>query len=114
MSLPIEEFGRLIVARRGSRGVRSAAAEAGVSAATLSRLENGHMPDLATFAKLCKWLDLDPREFLGFGAAVTESHKAVVHFRKKKTVSKETARSLGELILSAQRAVHARSRLVAQ
>ena len=66
MSLPIEELGRLIVAKRGSRGVRAAAADVGISSATLSRVENGHMPDLETFAKICKWLGKDPREFLGF------------------------------------------------
>lgn len=114
MTLPIEEFGRLIVIKRGTRGVRAAAAEADVSPATLSRVENGHMPDLATFAKLCKWLEKDPREFLGIETDATESHpRAVVHFRKKRTVSRDTARSLGELILSAQRAIQARSNLIA-
>jgi transcriptional regulator with XRE-family HTH domain len=112
MSLPIEELGRLIVLRRGSRGVRAVAADIGVSHATLSRVENGHMPDLETFAKICRWLDKDPRDFLGIEKNERSQPKAVVHFRKKRTVSKETAVALGELILAAQNAVAARNNLI--
>lgn len=114
MSLSIGELGRLLAAKRGRRGVRDAAAEAGVSPATFSRVENGHIPDLKTFASLCKWLGRDPREFLGM--EVTEARasrpKTVVHFKKKKTVQMETAKALGELILAAQRAVLAAEDLV--
>ena len=74
------------------------------------------MPDLQTFAKLCKWLGRDPREFLGIetddGAQATPD--AVVHFRKKKTVKMETATALGELILAAQRALRAREKLMSR
>lgn len=113
MPLSIEEFGRLVAAKRGSRGVRAAAIDAKVSPATLSRVENGHMPDLKTFAALCNWIDRDPREFLGM--EVTGRNQAphsVVHFKKKKTVQVETAKALGELILAAQRALRAREDLV--
>lgn len=114
MTLPIAEFGSLLAAKRNGRGVRAAAAEAGVSSATFSRVENGHMPDLETFAKLCKWLERDPREFLGIGTETSPTTKpqAVVHFKKKKTVSAETANALGELILAAQRAIRARDQLI--
>jgi transcriptional regulator with XRE-family HTH domain len=114
MSLTIREFGRLLAAKRGSRGVRAAALEAGVTPATYSRVENGHMPDLKTFASLCKWLSRDPREFLGMETTETAVNrpKAVVHFKKKKTVQIETAKALGELILAAQRAVLAAEDLV--
>lgn len=112
MALPIEELGRLIARKRGSRGIRAAAAEAGVSPATLSRVENGNLPDLATFAKICRWLGVDPARFLGVEREVSQvQKKAVAHFRKKSTVSKETAASLGALILAAQRARQARAEL---
>lgn len=111
MSLPIEELGRLITRKRGGRGIRAAAAEAEVSSATLSRVENGNMPDLVTFAKICRWLEVDPAEFLGVTVAPTDDERAVAHFRKKKTVSKDTAVALGELILAAQRAMMARQDL---
>jgi transcriptional regulator with XRE-family HTH domain len=107
MNLSIAEFGRLLAAKRGSRGVRAAALEAEVTPSTYSRVENGHMPDLKTFAKLCKWLGRDPREFLGIevAQAVPTRPRAIVHFKKKKTVQMDTAKALGELILAAQKAV---------
>ena len=114
MPLPIEELGRLITVKRAGRGVRAAAADVGISSATLSRVENGNMPDLETFAKICRWLDRDPREFLGLEESEARKPQAVVHFRKKKTVAPETAVALGELILAAQRAVRARSQLIDQ
>jgi len=114
MTLSIGDFGRLMASKRGSRGVRAAALDADVSPATFSRVENGHMPDLETFAKLCKWLGRDPREFLGIEKTDVQSdrRKAVVHFKKKKTVRVETAKALGELILAAQRAVRAAEDLI--
>ena len=107
MSLTIGDFGRLLAAKRGSRGVRAAALDAEVTPATYSRVENGHMPDLKTFARLCKWLARDPREFLGIEVPETTPSRprAVVHFKKKKTVQMDTAKALGELILAAQKAV---------
>lgn len=110
MTLPIEALGRLVTVRRGSRGVRAAALDVGISPATLSRVENGHMPDLETFAKICRWLEKDPREFLGFTPPEdAQQLSATVHFRKKKTVSKATAVALGELIIAAQAAISARN-----
>jgi transcriptional regulator with XRE-family HTH domain len=114
MGLDIVEFGRLLAAKRGARGVRAAALEAEVSSSTYSRVENGHMPDLETFAKLCRWLDKDPAEFLGIEKNKDEATagKAVVHFKKDKTVKPETAKALGDLILAAQAAIRERAKLV--
>jgi transcriptional regulator with XRE-family HTH domain len=113
MALFISQLGPLIAAKRGSRGIRAAAADVGISQATLSRVENGHMPDLETFAKICRWLGRDPREFLGIEVGEKGAQpKAVVHFKKKNTVPLETATALGELILAAQRALRARNELL--
>jgi transcriptional regulator with XRE-family HTH domain len=113
MTLSIGDLGRLMVEKRGAKGVRAAAAEVGISTATYSRVENGHMPDLVTFAKICKWLKRDPREFMGMTPADdSDASRAVVHFKKKKTVRQETATALGEMILAAQRALRARDELV--
>lgn len=115
MDIAIGELARLMAATRGSRGVRTVAAEVGISSATFSRIENGHMPDLATFAKVCQWLERDPNEFLGVsthGASLASGESAQVHLRKKKTVTKETAESLGALILAVQEAARAHRKLV--
>lgn len=45
-------------------GLREAAAEIGISFATLSRIENSKIPDLLTYAKVCKWLNVDMNLFL--------------------------------------------------
>lgn len=54
-------FGGLLRALRHleGKGVRQAASEAGVSAATFSRVERGATPDLRSFRLLAKWLELD-------------------------------------------------------
>lgn len=67
MSIPclMPDLGDLISKKRGHAGIRFAAKEAGLSPATLSRIENGGTPDLATFAKLCVWLEADPSVLLG-------------------------------------------------
>ena len=96
MALPIEELGRLMLQKRGSRGIRAAAAEAEISP-----------------AKICRWLGVDPATFLGVDTpAPAAPRPAVVHFRKKKTVSVDTAQSLAELILAAQKAKDARLELM--
>ena len=110
MTLRLSELGPLVQRKRGLKGVRAAAAEVGISHATFSRIENGQMPDLETFAKVCRWLSVDPAEFLGS----PEKHEittAAVHFRKDKTVQPRTAASLANLILAAQSALKARASL---
>ena len=68
---------------RGDRGIRMVADEIGVSAATLSRVERGLMPDLETFGKICRWLKVDPAEVLGVTDVVHKKRPAVaVHFRR--------------------------------
>lgn len=112
MEIAIEELARLVAKKRGSRGVRTVAVEAKISPATFSRIENGHMPDLATFAKVCQWLERDPNDFLGVKTGDGPKHAleaAQVHLRKKKTASKDTAEALGALIIAVQEAARARS-----
>ena len=38
----------------------------GISKSTLSRIENGSMPDLLTFFKIVKWLKTDFKEYIKF------------------------------------------------
>ncbi|MDA4848619.1 helix-turn-helix domain-containing protein [Hoeflea poritis] len=105
MTLHIEKLGEMIVERRGTLGIRAAAKEIGISPATLSRIENGNVPDLATFAAICQWLGKDPNQFLGMQPAKPGDEAPTVHLRKKKTTSVDTATALGGLILAAQEAL---------
>lgn len=102
----LQTLGRKLRERRGGRGIRLVAAELGVSAATLSRVERGYLPDLDTFGKICRWLEIDPGEVLRVRAreAPTGNPSAAVHFRKDHAISATTAAALANLILAAQRA----------
>jgi transcriptional regulator with XRE-family HTH domain len=106
-TLNFQIIGSKLLEKRGSRGVREVAGEIGISPATLSRVERGHLPDLETFGKVCQWLGLDPNTVLGTKThnAKTDRVKAMVHFRKDKELRPETAEALGKLILAAQRAL---------
>jgi transcriptional regulator with XRE-family HTH domain len=97
----LENLGRLVQEHRGERGVREVAKEIGISHATLSRVERGHLPDMKNYEKICKWLGIDMAAVKG----MPEAAPAVVpqvHFRKKQTVSPQTAQALAQLILTAQ------------
>ena len=106
--ITLQQLGPLLKTQRGGRGIREAAQEIGISAATLSRVESGKQPDLETFSKLCQWLNIDAGEVLGCGSGTTvttASPSAIaysVHYRAGKTMKPETAQHLGELILAVQ------------
>lgn len=61
--LDVGGLGNQLRQRRGNLSMRAAAADAGVSLSTYSRVEAGHHPDLATFARLCTWLGVAPSRF---------------------------------------------------
>jgi transcriptional regulator with XRE-family HTH domain len=110
--LTLEQLGPLIKKRRGDRGLRQVAAEIGISAATLSRVETGKQPDLDSFTKICTWLGVDPGEILGYkGTGKTDNTASrssqtvmLAHFKAGKTMSPKTAQHLGALILSIHQA----------
>jgi len=102
----LQTLGRKLREKRGGSGIRTIAAKIGVSAATLSRVERGYLPDLDTFGKLCRWLEIDPGEVLRVKSRESTSHTptAAVHFKKDQAISATTAAALANLILAAQRA----------
>ena len=106
--LSLDTLGQLVAEKRGSNGIRAIAKKIGISPATLSRVENGHLPDLENFQKICRWLKVDPSQVLGFNANAPGRPIAAVHFRKEQTMQLETATALADMILSAQRAIMAR------
>lgn len=50
--------------KRGRRSLRAVAGETGISFPTLSRIENGNMPDAVTFIRLCAWLRIPMSKFV--------------------------------------------------
>ena len=113
--LSLTSIGPLIREKRGSRGIREVAAEIGISYATLSRIENGKVPDLKTFSKICTWLELDPNEILGCGNRTKpiqskEKSTVLAHFRADKNLDSGTLQALTEIVLRAQKMIEASSR----
>lgn len=105
--LSLTNLGTAVKDKRGNRGIREVAAEMEISSATLSRVENGKIPDLKTFSKICRWLKVDANEILGC-RVMPESEKrakqatVAVHLRADKDLDKDTLGALAEMILRAR------------
>jgi len=102
-------LGAILRERRGGRGIREAAKEIGISPATLTRVEGGRLPDLATFQRMCAWLKMNPNELLDVPLNVAEAQRtddistpvAAVHLKASKTLPPEAAKDLAQLIVVA-------------
>ena len=101
----LQNLGTIVRKKRGSLGLRDAAAEIGTSAPTLSRIESGKMPDLQTFGKLCRWLEIDPATLLGVEPqrpSSSQTNIAVAHLKAGREIDASTARALARAIVNAQ------------
>lgn len=95
----------MVRSKRGKNGLRDTAIEiGGISAPTLSRIENGNLPDIDTYFRLCKWLDV-PTDYFALKTnkkgekKSTETKKEVIaHLRADKTLPPSTAEALIEMI----------------
>jgi transcriptional regulator with XRE-family HTH domain len=77
--LDVSELGSLVRQKRLDEdlSVRRAAEQARVSFSTISRVEAGAQPDLATFTSLCVWLGVNPSRF--FPAAARRAERPLDH-----------------------------------
>lgn len=100
-------LGGMLRDRRGGRGIREVAHEIGISPATLTRVEGGRLPDIATFQKICSWLKVNPAEILDLpiekSAIPTDALVAAVHLRADQTLPESAASDLAQLIVIAHR-----------
>jgi transcriptional regulator with XRE-family HTH domain len=111
-------LGALLRERRGGRGIREVAKEIGISPATLTRVEGGRLPDLATFQRMCAWLRINPNELLDVPLDAPEvpstddpsTPVAAVHLKASKTLPPEAATDLAQLIVVAHRELARRPR----
>ena len=106
---PLESLGILVRERRGAAKMRETAAAIGIAPATLLRVEGGRIPDVATFGKLCNWLEMDPKDFLGSDegtkkVAVRQRLEVSAHLKADQTPKRETINALSEMILLAANA----------
>ncbi|MEL6445670.1 MAG: helix-turn-helix transcriptional regulator [Bacteroidota bacterium] len=87
--------------------VRAAAKEIGdVSPSTLSRVEQGNLPDLDTYLRLCRWLERSP-EYFATGTHARPSNEVrlpddvIVQLRADRTLDERTRDALVTMIRTA-------------
>lgn len=103
----LESLGVLVREKRGDSKLRETAKEIGIGPATLMRVENGRIPDIETFGKLCHWLNLDPGSFLGFdqrsdgGTTEAPLTSISVHCKTDQTPQPATVQALAQMMLLA-------------
>jgi transcriptional regulator with XRE-family HTH domain len=92
----------MLKSQRASKGLRATAEEIGnVSAATLSRIEQGKIPDVDTFISICKWLKVSTDTFILNDVPnnpVSNKDQVVAHLRAEKELSTDTVNMLIKMI----------------
>lgn len=101
-TLNTELLSSLIKEKRGSKGLRETAQEIeNVSFSTLSRIEQGKVPDVDTFIRICQWLGVSADEFI-VGAdelkEISNKDRVIAHLRAEKVLEKETVNMLIKMI----------------
>lgn len=93
------KFAEMIKSKRGSKGLRALASEIHVSASTLSRIEQGNLPDIDTYLRLCAWLDVSPDFFTHQQSNQENAQGGVIaHLRADRSLPPETAEALIQMI----------------
>jgi transcriptional regulator with XRE-family HTH domain len=104
------QLAKRVRAKRRSKGlsIRAAAAEANVSAPTLSRVERGHVPERDTLLRLARWAGVRIDPVLHEGTARTRNtavhgpdastlEAVELHLRADKNLSRDDAEALSEM-----------------
>jgi transcriptional regulator with XRE-family HTH domain len=105
-TLNTEKFSSAIKSKRGNKGLRDTATEiGGISAATLSRIEQGNLPDVETFIKICKWLKVSTDSFIlgkkPSNTELSEKDKLVYQLRSSRELDPLTVNAMIALINAA-------------
>lgn len=109
--IDFQRLAALLKAHRGKKGLRIVATEiGGVSASTLSRVEQGGVPDLETYLRICRWLgvssdNLGPldenRSVMDGDGSKPTAELIEAHFRAEKVLPAETIEALSNMIKQA-------------
>jgi transcriptional regulator with XRE-family HTH domain len=106
----LTSLGAMTREKRGRKTLREAAKEISIGPATLMRVENGRIPDVATFGKICQWLEVNPGTFFELGGfSLTDRPRTNVlqpiqisaHLKVDQTPRQETIDALSKMILVA-------------
>src|SRR5438093_13687006 len=98
-TLNTEMLASAIKTKKGKRGLRETAIEiGGISPATLSRVEQGNLPAVETFIKICNWLKLPTDSFISgkkpANAELSEKEKIVYQLRSSKELDADSIEAL--------------------
>ena len=93
-----EKLSSMIKSKRGEQGLRAASKEIGISAPTLSRIEQGNLPDIETYVKICEWLQVSTDYFTNVKSHKSPQAMVIASLRADKTLSRETVASLINMI----------------
>lgn len=101
--LNTDKLSLMLKSKRGDKGLRTVAQEiGGISASTLSRIEQGNLPDVDTFIRICKWLEISPQEFTYDENTSYQkpSNQEIIlsHLRADRTLPPSTVTALTEMI----------------
>ena len=78
------KLAQMVKSKRGSLALRDTAKNIGaVSASTLSRVEQGKLPDIDTFFRICEWLEV-PADYF----AKTSKKKSKLNSTKNEVIAK--------------------------
>ena len=108
--LDTQYLAALIKTKRRNRGLREIAQEIGdVSPSTLSRIENGKVPDMDTFLRICDWLHVSSEEFIKETQDQQENEISNIdriegYLRADRELAPETADALAKLMKAAYKA----------
>ncbi len=88
--------------KRADKGLRAVAEEIGnVSHATLARIEQGKVPDVDTFIKICKWLNVSTETFIinnSMKQSTSAKDLAIAQLRADRELTKDTLQMLVKMI----------------
>ena len=95
-----EKLADMVRSKRASKGLRETAKEIGdISAPTLSRIEQGKIPDLDTYIKICDWLNVSTDYFTETKSEDESTQNTIIaHLRADKNLSPDTAEALIKMI----------------
>jgi transcriptional regulator with XRE-family HTH domain len=93
----------MIKSKGANRGLREVAKEIGdISVSTLSRVENGSLPDIDSYLKICKWLEVSTDFFTKkmnkSDPDVSNEKVVVANLRADKHLPPEIAEALIKMI----------------
>ena len=101
----VKKLAGMLKAKRGRLGLRAVADEiSGVSASTLSRVEQGNVPDLDTFFRLCQWLGVSADEFASShslgkrGSPLNSVEFIEAHFRAERVLPDQAIEALSQMV----------------